>query len=79
MDHTQIVEKSKKNKVRGKEVDLTTSILAEEKNTAPEKTFNLNGLNLTIDKSLSRFANDEFFIEHAKMVDKKFASNNPEK
>jgi hypothetical protein len=40
-----------------------------------DNTLNNFGLNLTIDESLSRYANDPFFIEHAKWVDGKSEKN----
>ena len=32
---------------------------------------------LTLDNSLSKFANEDFFVEHAKKVDRKFAKDEP--
>jgi hypothetical protein len=46
--------------------------------TVPEKAdvanvISMNGLNLTLDNSLKKYANDPFFIEHARKVDERFA------
>jgi hypothetical protein len=46
--------------------------------TTPEQADELNvistyGLNLTLDNSLKKYANDPFFVEHARKVDEKFA------
>ena len=46
--------------------------------TTPEQVDELNvisthGLNLTLDNSLKKYADDPFFVEHARKVDEKFA------
>jgi hypothetical protein len=40
-----------------------------------ETVISINGVNLTLDNSLKKYANDPFFIEHARKVDERFAQN----
>jgi hypothetical protein len=69
MDQSKIAVKSKA--IRGIS-NKKKNLVATEKPDAA-KVISTNGLNLTLDNSLKKYANDPFFIEHARRVDQKFA------
>lgn len=66
MEQSKIATKGKRTKVN---IDKTVSLKESEK---VDKLIDNYGLNLTLDNSLNNYANDPFFIEHAKQVNKKF-------
>jgi hypothetical protein len=63
MEESKITTKGKAKKSIAKKKADTLNVIST------------NGLNLILDNSLSKYANDKFFIEHAKKVDQKFAPN----
>jgi hypothetical protein len=52
----------------------TSDIIAEE-NTDAENIISINGINLTLDNSLKKYANDPFFLEQAEIVNRKFLNH----
>jgi hypothetical protein len=60
MDQSKMAVKSKANK-------------SVSKKPKAVKVISCNGLNLTVDNSLKKYANDPFFVEHARIADRKFA------
>ncbi|MDB5088168.1 MAG: hypothetical protein JWR09_2162 [Mucilaginibacter sp.] len=68
MEQSKIATKGKRTKVN---VDKTVGLKDSEK---VDKLGDIDnyGLNLILDNSLNKYANDPFFIEHAKQVNKKF-------
>ena len=71
MEESKVAVKGKVKKV---------SVHKKEEMKASEKVdavtvISINGVHLTLDNSLKKYANDPFFIEHARKVDEKFAQN----
>lgn len=62
MDQSKTAVKSKANKGISKKPEAV-------------KVISTNGLNLTLDNSLKKYANDPFFIEQAEIANRKFAQN----
>ena len=85
MEHNRTAGKSKINKhAAGKKLHLIVSAgsgvlnvndLKYNSTLGLKKAVNTNSdITLTIDNSLSRYANEKFIVEHTKNVDKKFAA-----
>ena len=70
MEQSKIAVKGKRTKIN---VDKTVGLKDSEKVDKLSDRDNY-GLNLTLDNSLKKYANDPFFIEHAKQVNKKFVN-----
>ena len=69
MEESKVAVKGKVKKV---------SIHKKEETIASEKVdavnvISINGLNLTLDNSLKKYANDPFFIEQTEKANRKFA------
>jgi|GEM_PF-5957852 len=71
MDTSKIAVKSKANKSTSKK---EKNLVVPEKPEAV-KVISSNGLNLTVDNSLKKYANDPFFVEQAEIANRKFASS----
>jgi hypothetical protein len=71
MEENKIAVKGKANKdIVKKRASLTTPEKADALNI-----ISTNGLNLFLDNSLSKYANDKFIIEQTEIANRKFAQN----
>jgi hypothetical protein len=60
------------NKIAGKpKANKATSV--KKRKASASKGVNEYGINLTLDNSLSKYANESFIVEHNARVSKKFA------